>query len=427
MKRVFGLFLGICLAVSLTMLGSCAGGDDNDDDNGSSCIAAAEICDGVDNDCDGQVDEGCMVAAGGFHTCALLASNGAWCCGANWDGQIGAGMDPNSGYYTYYYYPIINNYSVSVPAPVRNSAGMVSLSLGAFHSCALMANGGVKCWGANWYGQLGDNSWDDKYFPVDVINLTGRVNQVSAGGDHTCALLASGSVQCWGENSNGELGNNSWTTSNIPVQVIGLAGQAIQIAAGGGHTCALLASGSVQCWGYNNAGQLGNNTWDDSNIPVQVIGLAGQAIQIAAGNYHTCALLASGSVQCWGYNGLGELGNNTWNNSNIPVQVIGLSGQAAQVSAGGWHTCALLASGSVQCWGYNGYGQLGNNSWTTSNIPVQVIGLDAAVRSISAGWYHTCAFLASGKPVCWGEGYIGQLGIGLLGEERNIPVYPIFP
>ena len=162
----------------------------------------------------------------------------------------------------------------------------------------------MQCWGQNWAGQLGTGNNTDADTPQTVVGLAGPVRQLAASESHTCALLENGSVQCWGLN-NGQLGTGNNTNANTPQAVVGLAGPVRQLAAGGGdysmhHTCAVLEGGSVQCWGSNYYGQLGTGNNNGATTPQAVIGLAGVAREVAAGLEHVCALLESGSVQCWG-------------------------------------------------------------------------------------------------------------------------------
>jgi len=210
--------------------------------------------------------------------------------------------------------------------------------------------------------------------PVVVSGVSGAT-QIATGSSHSCAVVAGGTVECWGNNFNGELGNNTTTNSSVPVAVSGVSG-ATRIAAGGLHTCAIVVGGAVECWGSNSNGQLGDNgfTFTDSLVPVAVSGVSG-ATQIATGSSHSCAVVAGGAVECWGDNGSGQLGDNGGSaESGIPVVVSGMSG-ATQIAAGLRHTCALVAGGGVECWGLNVNGQLGNNSTTNSLVPVAVVGI----------------------------------------------------
>ena len=237
-----------------------------------------------------------------------------------------------------------------------------AITAGASHTCALLANGGVKCWGQGGSGQLGNADTSAQLAPVDVIGLSSTVSAIAAGGGHTCALLANDGVKCWGEGGVGQLGNNDTSSQPTPVDVVELGSSVSAIAGGYSHTCAVLANGGVKCWGQGSSGQLGNNDINNQPTPVDVIGLSSGVSAIAAGAHHTCALLASGGVKCWGYGANGELGNDDISEQPTPVDVTNLGSKVSAIAAGSSHTCALLASGSVKCWGSNARGQIGNSA-----------------------------------------------------------------
>ena len=340
------------------------------------------------------------LSAGGSHTCALLSDGALKCWGHNQNGQLGDG--------TFYDSP----QPVSVWWPSQRPS-----DAGGNHTCGLSSSGGVKCWGANHYGQLGDGTTTDRRNPVDVTGLIGDVVGVSAGFLHSCAVLSSGDVKCWGDNSTGQLGDGTTTNRTDPVIVDGLAGSAVAVSAGQDHTCALLSTGGVECWGANGDGQLGDGTTIEclsfpfpcSPKPKAVIGLSSGVVAVSAGYGYSCALLVSGSVKCWG------------NNNGTPIAVGGLSSGVIAVSVGGGHACAILSNGGVKCWGNNGFGQLGDGTTTNRSSPVQVGNLTSGVVSVTAGEYHTCALMDSDNVKCWGWNDYGQLGDGT-GTDRYTPV-----
>jgi alpha-tubulin suppressor-like RCC1 family protein len=215
---------------------------------------------------------------------------------------------------------------------------ITAIAAGYNYTCALTAAGGVLCWGLNDKGQLGDGTQTNRKTPAPVKGLSGGVASVAAGGTHTCALMLDGRVKCWGENLSGQLGDGTQRDSLAPMDVVGLNGNVTAVAAGGGHTCAITEYGTVQCWGWNDAGQLGDGKTADNKIPGRVGGLDGSMIAIAAGYKHTCALMENGGIWCWGWNGSGQLGNRTNLDSSTPVLVDELSSPATGLTAGEGHT-----------------------------------------------------------------------------------------
>jgi alpha-tubulin suppressor-like RCC1 family protein len=318
---------------------------------------------------------------------------------------------------------------VACPSGCPNTAAppMHRIVGGWGHVCVLTAAGSVKCWGCDSWGQLGDGqpvtnaSKVDSPVPVDVVGLTGIVG-ISAGEEHTCAVTAGGAVYCWGE---GEGFGMSGAVST-PVAIPGLEFGVAQVAAGELHTCVLLRTGTVQCWGSGSEMEPGADF--HSPTPTPVPGLSSVAA-IASGDGYACALGASGTVQCWGGNLFGELGTGSMSplDSPMPVTAVGLgSGVLSLATLGGSQTCAVTAGGGVLCWGNNSYGQLGTGSkMENSPTPTVVSGLGSGVQSVAAsGEYHACALLGTGAVECWGDGEEGQLGDGSFGfgTKSSVPV-----
>jgi alpha-tubulin suppressor-like RCC1 family protein len=301
------------------------------------------------------------------------------------------------------------------------TSGTGALALGGFHSCALSVRGGVKCWGRNFYGQIGDGTTAERHTPVDVSGLSSSVVAISSGSHHTCALTYAGAVKCWGFNFMGQIGDRSRTGRRTPVDVSGLSSGVVAISAGGNHTCALTDEGAVKCWGFNISGQLGDGSVTDRNVPVDVSGLSSGAVAISAGGDHTCALTSVGAVKCWGKNDWGQLGDGTVHDRVSPVSVTNLSSGVAAISAGRSHSCALTIAGAVLCWGSNLEGQVGGGTGGVIQTPVPVLGLSSGVFAIAAGGAHTCALTNAGGVKCWGYNASGQLGDGTR-ISRRAPV-----
>ncbi len=396
------------------------------------------------------------IAVGDSHACATLSDGTIRCWGSNNFGQLGDGTTTNS----------------LVPVTVSGiSLGATKVSLGYRHSCALVS-GGVKCWGYNNYGQLGNGTTTASYTAVDATGLTSGVVDMSTSGDAvggystTCAIDSFGAVKCWGANSFGQVGDGTLSSRTVPTQVTGLTSGYTQVSVSVANVCALHSSGksycwgdysvgqlsgniggflfspqdpvgmqsqvttiklgnafscaiqngAAKCWGANNSGQIGNGNYTYQGSPAQVSGLNSGVTAIATDNdnyfsvRHACAV-HNGAVKCWGDNSNGQLGNGvTGGSSNVPVQVSGITSGAIAVSVSLWHSCAVMNTGGVKCWGNNSHGQLGNNSTALSNVPVDVLNISGAT-DISIGTRYSCA-IDGGALKCWGSNANSQLGDG---------------
>ena len=356
------------------------------------------------------------ITAGDIHTCALQQTATVSCWGNNWDGQLGDSSMP------------LNVLGITDTKAITAGASIV---IGG-HTCALRQTGTITCWGNNWDGQLGNGqSGDISSVPVAVLGIA-EATAINAGGDFTCALSLTGTITCWGNNRSGKLGNGRsgyYAGSSVPIEVLGI-NDATAITAGNDHACALRRTGTITCWGNNYNGQLGNGQSGrdaNSSVPVKVLDI-NDATAITAGGGHTCALRQTGTITCWGDNDYGQLGNGKETDSSVPVEVLGIN-DATAITAGigygsGLYTCALRRTGTITCWGDNYNGQLGNGQSgrdANSSVPVEVLDINDAT-AITAGGGHACALRRTGTITCWGNNHSGQLGNGQSGYNSSVPV-----
>lgn len=308
------------------------------------------------------------------------------------------------------------------PAQAADETIATQIAPGGSHTCAVTGGGGVKCWGSNLWGQLGDGTTTRRTTPVDVVGLS-NVREIAVGGSHTCALTNEGAVKCWGYNTYGQLGDASNTHRSTPVDVSGLNIDVRGISAGWVHTCARISGGRVMCWGGNADGKIGDGTSGiDRTTPVDVMGLGFGIIDaVVSGAHHNCLLTRGGTMKCWGSNWAGQLGDGTTIQRNSPVDVIGLNDGVTGVSAGVSNTCVTTSGGGAKCWGSNDHGQIGDGSTIDRSVPAEVSGLGSGVSAVSVGWRHACARTADGLAKCWGWNPWGQLGDGSR-TERPMPV-----
>jgi alpha-tubulin suppressor-like RCC1 family protein len=333
------------------------------------------------------------ITAGLNHSCALIRAGGVKCWGSNDHAQLGDAFKWSHRL---------------TPNDVAGlSGGVTAIAAGVRHSCALTATGGAKCWGMNSEGTLGDGTTNKYWEPVDVSGLSSGVTAIAAGSDYSCAVTSTGGVKCWGYNRWGVLGDGTTTHRSTPVDVSGLTSGVTAVAAAFVHTCALTTSGGVKCWGGNGSGQLGDGTTTDRLTPVDVVGLS-DVTAIAA----SCALTRTGGVKCWGRNNYGQLGDGTTRDSSTPVDVSGLTSGVTAIAGNSAHTCALISTGGVKCWGENDFGQLGDGTTGNRSTPVDASGLSSGVTAIAVGSFHSCAITRTGGSKCWGWNVNYQLGDG---------------
>lgn len=391
------------------------------------------------------------VSAGVNHVCALLDDGALKCWGQNSDGQLGLGDTANRG-------ASLSHMGTNLPTVNLGAAVAAKLLVAGYSStCALLTDGGLKCWGYNFNGQLGlGDAMTRGVTPGEMGDQLPRVNLgsgrtatlVDMGGAHVCALLDSGAVKCWGGNSNGQLGlgdtrDRGTAPSDmgdaLPAVSLGTGRTAKMIATGQIHSCALLDNGTVKCWGLNDSGDLGlgdmetrgdNANEMGDNLPAVNVGTGRTAQLIAAGAFHTCALLDNAAVKCWGNNGYGQLGlgntadrggNRNEMGDNLPAVNLGTGRSAKSIVAGGFHTCALLDNDTVKCWGTNTQGELGlgdvltrgeNPNTIGDHLPPIDLGTGRVAKLLALGSSCSCALLDNGAVKCWGFNNSGQLGLG---------------
>ena len=414
---------------------------DCDDGNPGTHTGAAEVCDSVDNDCNGVTDEGTEPECDDGNACTADSCVGLGCSNVASPAGTTCGASGSC-----------DGTGVCVEAGATRA-----VEAGAGHTCAILANGSVKCWGLNWYGQLGlghvsmvGDEPDEMGGHLPAVDLgTGRTALALALGTyHSCALLDDGTVKCWGLNQSGQLGLGDAEPrgdqagemgDSLPAVDLGAGRRAVALAAGLEHTCAVLDDGAVKCWGYNVTGQLGlghaqaigdqPGEMGDA-LPAVALGSGRVARSLGLGIWHTCVLLDDGAVKCWGDGSYGQagLGNSGRLGDQpgemgdaLPAVNFGARRSAVALDAGSVHTCAVLDNGSVKCWGLNGFGQLGlgdaqNRGDQAGEMgdalaPVD-LGVGRTCRALALGFNHSCARLDDGSVKCWGSNAYGQLGVG---------------
>lgn len=350
------------------------------------------------------------VVAGGMHSCALTTAGAAYCWGLGGAGALGTDS------------------LASVLAPTAVAAAglaFATLTAGSDDTCGIATSGESYCWGRGDFGQLGDGARRGSVVPVRVAGGLAFA-QLSAGGDHTCAVTKAGSAYCWGRGDNGERGTGALADTAAPADAVAESGYPplSEVVTGLHHSCGLATDGSARCWGWNPYGQLGvgGNVGLGAPIPVRTrLRFAG----ISAGREHTCALTTGERVYCWGHNAFGQLGDGTTTDSNVPVPVSGDLG-FREVDTGGSHTCAVTPAGAAYCWGSNSQGQLGSGGGPgIQTTPVPVAGRLRFLQ-LATGGRHTCGVSSDGAVYCWGFGGFGQLGNGAA-LDRDAPVRVRFP
>jgi alpha-tubulin suppressor-like RCC1 family protein len=337
-----------------------------------------------------------------FNTCALTSDGRVQCWGANRAGALGDGTNADVPAPT----PV---YVLDVADAARIDTGQTLASFPQGYSCVVRTNGHVACWGFNGSGQLGDGTTTLRSRPVEVVGMSDAVD-ISVGRGIACAVRANGHVMCWGNNFAGGLGNGTLDNSSVPVEVKNLV-DAVAVSVND-TPCALRRTGQLACWGFNRDGEAGDGTTASRTTPV-FPSTPNDVVAVATGLNRTCVVHTDRTVSCWG------LGIGT-----TPVKVAGLNGVVGVAMSEGnnrAYTCAVLATGGVKCWGDNDFGQLGNGTTTPSAAPVDVLGINNAVR-IYSGNGHTCAVLQSGHLACWGRNTHGQLGDGTITNRSTAKV-----
>jgi alpha-tubulin suppressor-like RCC1 family protein len=401
------------------------------------------------------------ITAGDNHTCIVLSDNSVKCFGMGSEGQLGSGATDNIGDGT--------GLSVATSSAVSLGAGRTvrSISAGASHTCALLDDATIKCWGSGLYGRLGygdstnrGDSTGQMGDSLPAVSLgTGRTAlQISVGSQHSCALLDNYAVKCWGRGNYGQLGIGSTATigdgagemGDSLVAVSFASGRSARaIAAGSNHTCALLDNASVVCWGRGTYGQLGQGATANIGHSISAtvattlaidLGSDRTALAISAGDAHTCAILDNATLKCWGSGGNGRLGSGATNNlgdganemgNSLAVIDVGSGRTVRAITAGFAHTCAVLDNATVKCWGNGGYGKLGYGNQNDlgdganemgTNLAAVSLGIGRTALAISAGGTHTCAVLDNATAKCWGDGSSGQIGsnnVSAVGDDAS--------
>jgi len=329
--------------------------------------------------------------------------------------------------------------SASLKRETSTAVKVTAVAGGLFHVLAVTSTGAVFAWGWNIVGQLGDGSTNGSDVPVKVRLPGGgaKVTAVAAGYAHSVALTSTGAVLAWGKNYNGDLGNGSTTDSDVPVRVdMPASTKVTAVAAGSEHNLAVTSTGAVLAWGYNADGQLGNGSTGTSDVPVNVSLPTGTKVTgVAAGALQSMALTSTGAVLAWGYNADGELGDGTKTISDVPVKVKLPPGtKVTAIAAGGFlygvggitagpdHSLAVTSTGAVLAWGYNADGELGDGSRTNSDVPMKVkLHAGMKVTAVAAGDLHSLALTSTRAVLAWGGNNFGQLGDGSY-EESDVPV-----
>ncbi len=399
-----------------------------------------------------------QLAVGSAHACALDLAGRVRCWGNNGNGRLGLGDTANRG-------DAAGEMGDSLPAvDLGTGRTASSISAGSTHTCALLDNASVKCWGANGNGRLGlgdtstrGDAAGEMGDSLPAVSLgTGRTaTAIAAAGSHTCALLDNAQIKCWGNNASGQLGLGDSNArgdaggemgNNLPAVDLGAGHTATAVTVGNGFSCALLANGKVKCWGnaasgqlgYGNTTQRGDGAGEMGNaLPGVELGVGRTVVALSSGDAHTCALLDDRTLKCWGSGNSGRLGlGDTASRGDgagemgdtLAAVNLGAGRSATAVSAGEAHTCAVLDNGAVKCWGNNASGQLGQGNTTTRGddagemgdaLATTSVGTGRTVLALNAGGQSTCVRLDNARTKCWGENSSGQAGLGNVADRGD--------